>query len=118
MPCMVSYHRLKSGHITCYLNRTYHVLLTHQTLPLDASARLVIPLRQLTSSVSLRNSFVLGGVRFLGHRGARRCAAAPRGGSSCASRSSPWLWLACSRPLARKALTPSPPTSSLPMKKL
>src|SRR5580692_1733703 len=27
MPCMVSYHRLKSGHITCYLNRTYHVLL-------------------------------------------------------------------------------------------
>jgi hypothetical protein len=25
---MVSYHRLKSGHITCYLNRTYHVLLT------------------------------------------------------------------------------------------
>src|SRR5271165_4503864 len=27
---MVSYsRRLKSGHITCYLNRTYHVLLTH-----------------------------------------------------------------------------------------
>jgi len=26
---MVSYpHRLKSGHITCYLNRTYHVLTT------------------------------------------------------------------------------------------
>jgi hypothetical protein len=25
---MVSYHRPKSGHITCYLNRTYHVLLT------------------------------------------------------------------------------------------
>ena len=26
---MVSYsRRLQSGHITCYLNRTYHVLLT------------------------------------------------------------------------------------------
>jgi len=24
---MVSYHRPKSGHITCYLNRTYHVRL-------------------------------------------------------------------------------------------
>jgi len=28
MPCMVPYHSPKSGHITCYLNRTYHVLLT------------------------------------------------------------------------------------------
>jgi len=28
MLAMVSYHRPKSGHITCYLNRTYHVLLT------------------------------------------------------------------------------------------
>src|ERR1700693_3030448 len=28
MPRMVSYHRPKSGHITCYLNRTYHVLPT------------------------------------------------------------------------------------------
>jgi hypothetical protein len=26
---MVPYHRPKSGHITCYLNRTYHVLLTY-----------------------------------------------------------------------------------------
>jgi hypothetical protein len=25
---MVPYHRLKSGHITCYLNRTYHALPT------------------------------------------------------------------------------------------
>jgi hypothetical protein len=25
---MLPYHRPKSGHITCYLNRTYHVLLT------------------------------------------------------------------------------------------
>jgi hypothetical protein len=25
---MVPHHRRKSGHITCYLNRTYHVLLT------------------------------------------------------------------------------------------
>jgi hypothetical protein len=27
---MLPYHRPKSGHITCYLNRTYHVLLTLQ----------------------------------------------------------------------------------------
>jgi len=31
---MVSYpHRPKSGHITCYLNRTYHVLTTDQRHP-------------------------------------------------------------------------------------
>src|ERR1700689_2731448 len=29
---MVPYHRPKSGHITCYLNRTYHVLLTGESL--------------------------------------------------------------------------------------
>jgi len=27
---MVPYHRPKSGHITCYLNPTYHVLLTER----------------------------------------------------------------------------------------
>jgi hypothetical protein len=33
---MVSYpRRLKSGHITCYLNRTYHVLTTPPHLNLD-----------------------------------------------------------------------------------
>ena len=32
---MVPYHRPKSGHITCYLNRTYHVLLTSRTRALD-----------------------------------------------------------------------------------
>ena len=32
---MVSYHRPKSGHITCYLNRTYHVLLTRGSMSLD-----------------------------------------------------------------------------------
>jgi hypothetical protein len=31
---MVPYHRPKSGHITCYLNRTYHVLLTLALLAL------------------------------------------------------------------------------------
>ncbi len=32
MPAMVSYpRRPKSGHITCYLNRTYHVLTTDTT---------------------------------------------------------------------------------------
>jgi len=34
---MVSYpHRLKSGHITCYLNRTYHVLTTTRNNYLDS----------------------------------------------------------------------------------
>ena len=33
MFAMVSHsRRLKSGQITCYLNRTYHVLLTHMCL--------------------------------------------------------------------------------------
>ena len=33
---MVSYsRRLKSGQITCYLNRTYHVLLTASELQVD-----------------------------------------------------------------------------------
>jgi hypothetical protein len=33
---MVPYHRPKSGHITCYLNRTYHVLLTRINFLLTA----------------------------------------------------------------------------------
>jgi hypothetical protein len=33
---MVSYpHRPQSGHIMCYLNRTYHVLPTILALPVD-----------------------------------------------------------------------------------
>ena len=33
---MVSYSRRpQSGQITCYLNRTYHVLLTHVLLTVD-----------------------------------------------------------------------------------
>ena len=32
---MVPYHRPKSGHITCYLNRTYHVLLTFYIKAVD-----------------------------------------------------------------------------------
>jgi len=36
MPAMFSYpHRQKSGQITCYLNRTYHVLTTPSRIPLD-----------------------------------------------------------------------------------
>jgi len=34
---MVPYHRPKSGHITCYLNRTYHVLLTRRFVPTGQS---------------------------------------------------------------------------------
>jgi hypothetical protein len=33
---LVSYHRPKSGHITCYLNRTDHVLLTTSTVSVDS----------------------------------------------------------------------------------
>src|ERR1035441_4295301 len=43
MLCMVSYpRRLKSGHITCYLNRTYHVLTTMCTFGGCRGARLVL----------------------------------------------------------------------------
>src|SRR5437660_7645099 len=36
MPAMFSYpHRQKSGQITCYLNRTYHVLTTGMCVALD-----------------------------------------------------------------------------------
>jgi hypothetical protein len=36
MPCMVSYPRRPlSGHITCYLNPTYHVLPTPAEFSLD-----------------------------------------------------------------------------------
>jgi small subunit ribosomal protein S15 len=38
MLCMLSYpRRLKSGQITCYLNRTYHVLTTGRVHPLATS---------------------------------------------------------------------------------
>src|SRR5258706_1922416 len=37
MPSMLSYpRRLKSGHITCYLNRTYHVLTTAESCTLSS----------------------------------------------------------------------------------
>src|SRR5215469_3681420 len=37
MPSMVSYsHRLQSGHITCYLDRTFDVLLTPQAYRVDS----------------------------------------------------------------------------------
>jgi hypothetical protein len=36
---MVSYHRPKSGHITCYLNRTYHVLPTPAQAHVDNRIR-------------------------------------------------------------------------------
>ncbi len=50
---MVSYpHRLKSGHITCYLNRTYHVLTTVATAFLDRVSTVV-------ENVRLNDSFTL-----------------------------------------------------------
>jgi hypothetical protein len=39
---MVLYHRPKSGQITCYLNRTYHVLLTDPTQHLASIAALMV----------------------------------------------------------------------------
>jgi hypothetical protein len=48
---MVSYHRPKSGHITCYLNRTYHVLLTTRVIDLD------IMMSTLRSSVCANHPF-------------------------------------------------------------
>src|SRR5437660_12885361 len=40
---MVSYpHRPQSGHITCYLNRTYHVLPTRIHNPFDRACRAVL----------------------------------------------------------------------------
>jgi hypothetical protein len=42
MPSMVSYpRRLQSGHITCYLNRTYHVLTTRSRPQVDSGRRKV-----------------------------------------------------------------------------
>jgi hypothetical protein len=41
---MVPYHRPKSGHITCYLNRTYHVLLTLRKSCLVIAWRFVYPI--------------------------------------------------------------------------
>src|ERR1035437_4210896 len=32
-------HRLKSGHLTCYLNRTYHVLTTSRQVPVEKRRR-------------------------------------------------------------------------------
>src|SRR5450755_1804056 len=44
MPSMVSYpRRLQSGHITCYLNRTYHVLTTAESPTLAKNARMGHP---------------------------------------------------------------------------
>jgi hypothetical protein len=40
MLCMLSYpRRLKSGQITCYLNRTYHVLTTAPNFALSHFAK-------------------------------------------------------------------------------
>ncbi len=44
---MVPYHRPKSGHITCYLNRTYHVLLTLSTVTLAHDVGADVPCRDL-----------------------------------------------------------------------
>src|SRR5208337_1636282 len=66
---MVAYsRRLQSGQITCYLNRTYHVLLTSRTISLDdsehflhyhrvsvASLRLLFTCDPECRSASLRN---------------------------------------------------------------
>src|ERR1700751_4530479 len=41
MLAMVSYpRRPQSGHITCYLNRTFHVLPTDRRVPVDVKAKI------------------------------------------------------------------------------
>src|ERR1019366_2234551 len=62
MPSMLSYpRRLPSGHFTCYLHRTYHVLTTHGrfqlTMP-NTSCTIITPasLRSDCCSPSLRNA--------------------------------------------------------------
>jgi hypothetical protein len=51
MPCMVSYSRRpQSGQITCYLDRTYHVLLTSKWVrspPLEACAKMALAYGEL-----------------------------------------------------------------------
>src|SRR5579864_5631745 len=83
---MVSYpHRPLSGHITCYLNRTYHVLPTAILLPVDignctdyrvASIELLIPRR---GSCYLGNDWNSNGNREhwpASSRGCRSCLGA------------------------------------------
>src|ERR1035437_5602218 len=56
MPAMVSYsHRLKSGHLTCYLNRTYHVLTT--VSPEDSGAKCDVHGNAVTVSLDYLNPF-------------------------------------------------------------
>jgi hypothetical protein len=51
---MVPYHRPKSGHITCYLNRTYHVLLTVQLNAACLGVQLVLPCPVRGGQIGLR----------------------------------------------------------------
>lgn len=51
MPSMLSYpRRLKSGHITCYLYRTYHVLTTARLCTLDRRGLVEDSLRERCGS--------------------------------------------------------------------
>src|ERR1700677_2345649 len=70
---MVPYHGPKSGHITCYLNRTYHVLLTPYFPHLARRLAFRYPALQVRSSdnlssVSQRQLFPLAPRRNFGLR--------------------------------------------------
>jgi hypothetical protein len=57
MPSMVSYpRRLQSGHITCYLNRTYHVLTTGTAPGTCKTSGMHVNVRRLISLISLSES--------------------------------------------------------------
>src|ERR1019366_370287 len=61
MPSMLSYpRRLPSGHITCYLNRTYHVLTTRCLISIDISpyVRLVWLRAQTPGMLDFYSAFV------------------------------------------------------------
>src|ERR1700684_3960283 len=53
---MVPYHRPKSGHITCYLNRTYHVLLTCRAARVDTrrANELTCPRHTMSNALNSR----------------------------------------------------------------
>ncbi len=55
---MLSYpHRPPSGHITCYLNRTYHVLTTVRQIELADGWNSVLALRPIDASAGLEEGW-------------------------------------------------------------
>src|SRR5438045_3473621 len=65
---MVSYpHRPQSEHMTCYLNRTYHVLPTHPYRDIATVTRRSVNLRDLKWCISVIPLRKLDATLFAGH---------------------------------------------------